>query len=82
MTYILVLTGGLFGDDEDPTIEAAFKYAIHRINQDRTILPRTKIGFDIQHLPASNSFLAAKKGKYSSKNNTCIYLKKKSMQNS
>ena len=61
--YCFVLTGGLFGDDEDPTIEAAFKYAIHRINQDRTILPKTKIGFDIQHLPASNSFLAAKKGK-------------------
>ena len=59
-----VFSGGLFGDEEDPTIEAAFRYAIHRINQDRNILPRTKIGFDIQHLPAHNSFLASKRGEY------------------
>ena len=60
--YRGVLTGGLFDDTEDPTVESAFRYAIFRVNQDRTLLANTKIVYDIQHLPALNSFVAAKKG--------------------
>jgi len=54
--------GGLFDDTEDVTVESAFRYALLRINQDRTLLPDTRIVYDIQHLPAQNSFIAAKKG--------------------
>jgi len=52
----------LFDDTEDATVENAFRYALLRINQDRTLLPDTRIVYDIQHLPAQNSFIAAKKG--------------------
>jgi len=54
--------GGLFDDTEDATVESAFRYALLRINQDRTLLPDTRIVYDIQHLPDQNSFIAAKKG--------------------
>jgi ionotropic kainate glutamate receptor 2 len=57
------LPGGLFDDNEDPTTEAAFRYAVTRVNEDKTVLSRTQLSYDIQHLPAMNSFLAARKGK-------------------
>ena len=56
--------GGLFDETEDVTVESAFRYALLRINQDRTLLPDTRIVYDIQHLPAQNSFIAAKKGEH------------------
>ena len=62
LVYIFSKTGGLFDDTEDATVESAFRYALLRINQDRTLLPDTRIVYDIQHLPAQNSFIAAKKG--------------------
>jgi len=58
----MLFAGGLFDDTEDATVESAFRYALLRINQDRTLLPDTRIVYDIQHLPAQNSFIAAKKG--------------------
>ena len=61
---LVVLPGGLFDDTEDATVESAFRYALLRINQDRTLLPDTRIVYDIQHLPAQNSFIAAKKGQH------------------
>jgi len=61
---MMVLSGGLFDDTEDATVESAFRYALLRINQDRTLLPDTRIVYDIQHLPAQNSFIAAKKGQH------------------
>lgn len=71
MTFILrhlLFAGGLFDDSEDSTVESAFKYAIYRVNSDPTLLPGSKISYDIQHLPSGNSFLALKKG------TTFIYL--------
>lgn len=40
----------------------AFKYAVYKINKDRTILPRTKVVYDIQYVPKDDSFHASKKG--------------------
>ena len=59
---LFAMEGGLFDETEDATVESAFRYALLRINQDRTLLPDTRIVYDIQHLPAQNSFMAAKKG--------------------
>ena len=56
-------TGGLFDDSESLCIEGAFRYAIYRVNNDDSLLGRTRLSYDIQHLPAANSFMAAKKGK-------------------
>ena len=56
------MQGGLYDETEDATVESAFRYALLRINQDRNMLPDTRIVYDIQHLPAHNSFIAAKKG--------------------
>ena len=62
MCFICLVLGGLFGETEDVVIENTFRYAIYRVNLDQNLLPRTKITYDIQHLPTLNSFLAAKKG--------------------
>ena len=56
--------GGLFGEgDEHRSVENAFRYAVYRINHDRQLLPDTKLGYDIQHLPTNDGFKASKKGK-------------------
>ena len=61
--FLLSVSGGLFGEDEDPSIEAAFRYAVHNLNQDPNILGQTNIVSDIQQIPEYSSFLAARKGK-------------------
>ena len=55
-------SGGLFEDDEDPTTENAFRYGIHSVNADHNMLKETILAYDIQHLPARNSFIGSKKG--------------------
>lgn len=58
----LVRIGGLFGEnDEDPSVENTFKYALYRLNHDRTILEKTKVIYDIQRVPPHDGFLASKK---------------------
>lgn len=41
----------------------AFKYAVYRINKDKTILPKTTLVYDIQYVPRDDSFRTSKKGK-------------------
>lgn len=54
--------GGLFhpGDDHQ---EIAFRYAVENINNDRTILPRSKIVAQIEKISPQDSFHASKRGK-------------------
>lgn len=53
----------LFTEDErDGPSELAFKYAVFRINKDRTLLENTTIVYDIQYVPREDSFHASKKG--------------------
>ena len=47
----MYLSGGLFDQGSDPALESIFRYVILRLNQDTSILPDTKILYDIQHLP-------------------------------
>lgn len=57
--------GALFTDDEkDSQTELAFKYAVYRINRDRSLLPNVTLMYDIQYIAADDSFHASKKGMY------------------
>lgn len=51
------------GDQRNSSVELAFKYAVHKINQDKSILPKTELLYDIQYVPKDDSFHASKKGK-------------------
>ncbi|XP_022237656.1 glutamate receptor ionotropic, kainate 2-like isoform X1 [Limulus polyphemus] len=57
-----VKIGALFLEDQkNSPIELAFKYAVYRINKDRTILPNASLVYDIKHIPRDDSFRASKK---------------------
>lgn len=60
---ILNYTGGIFREDQkDSSAELAFKYAVYRLNRERTILPNTTLVYDIQYVPRDDSFRTSKKG--------------------
>lgn len=42
--------------------ELAFKYAIYRINKDRSLVPNTTFVYDIQYVNKDDSFHAGKRG--------------------
>lgn len=61
--YVLFVLGAIFTQEEkDSSTELAFKYAVYRINKDRTLLPKTTLVYDIQYVPKDDSFHASKKG--------------------
>ncbi|KAK4018183.1 hypothetical protein OUZ56_000251 [Daphnia magna] len=56
------MTGGIFREDQkDGSAELAFKYAVYRLNRERTILPNTTLVYDIQYVPRDDSFRTSKK---------------------
>ncbi|XP_046602564.1 glutamate receptor ionotropic, kainate 2 isoform X7 [Neodiprion lecontei] len=58
----VVKIGAIFTHDQkDSSTELAFKYAVYKINEDRTILPHTTLAYDIQYVPRDDSFHASKK---------------------
>lgn len=63
--YFYIISGALFTDDDkDGPSELAFKYAVYRINKDRTLLPNRTLVYDIQYVPKDDSFRASKKGNF------------------
>ncbi|KAL9692705.1 hypothetical protein quinque_005512 [Culex quinquefasciatus] len=54
------MEGGLFHPDDDHQ-EIAFRYAVEKINLDRTILPRSKLLAQIEKISPQDSFLASKR---------------------
>lgn len=65
LTLFLLFVGGLFSDNEwDESVQNAFKYAVYRLNHDRTILPKTKVEAYIEKVSSNDSFRASKKGEY------------------
>ncbi|XP_057671940.1 glutamate receptor ionotropic, kainate 2 isoform X1 [Diorhabda carinulata] len=52
--------GGLFHPADDKQ-EIAFRYAVEKINNDRSILPRSKLSAQIEKIPPQDSFHASKK---------------------
>ncbi|XP_075217627.1 glutamate receptor ionotropic, kainate 2-like isoform X10 [Lycorma delicatula] len=58
----VIKIGAIFTQEEkDSSTELAFKYAVYRINKDRTLLPKTTLVYDIQYVPKDDSFHASKK---------------------
>ncbi|KAL7726784.1 hypothetical protein ACLKA6_001499 [Drosophila palustris] len=58
----VIRVGAIFTEDErEGSIESAFKYAIYRINKEKTLLPNTQLVYDIEHVPRDDSFRATKK---------------------
>lgn len=62
--HLLFPAGGLFHPDDDHQ-EIAFRYAVEKINSDRTILPRSKLLAQIERISPQDSFLASKRGENS-----------------
>ncbi|XP_076267894.1 kainate-type ionotropic glutamate receptor subunit 1D [Rhynchophorus ferrugineus] len=56
----IIPIGGLFHPSDDKQ-EIAFRYAVEKINSDRTILPRSKLQAQIEKIPPQDSFHASKK---------------------
>ena len=46
----------------DSDQEIAFRFAVDRVNSDRTVLPNTRLTAQIERIPQQDSFYAAKQG--------------------
>ncbi|XP_047357218.1 glutamate receptor ionotropic, kainate 2 isoform X9 [Vespa velutina] len=58
----VIRIGAIFTEDQkDSPSELAFKYAIYKINKDKTLLPNTTLVYDIQYVPKDDSFRTSKK---------------------
>lgn len=69
-----VVSGALFSEElKGSSAELAFKYAVMRINKDRSLLPNVTFQYDIQYVPKGNSFRAAKMGMYNYLDTTYNY---------
>jgi hypothetical protein len=61
----VIRIGAIFTEDQkDSSDELAFKYAVYKINKDKTILPKTTLVYDIQYVPKDDSFRTSKKGEF------------------
>lgn len=62
---VFAFTGAIFTENQKGGApEVAFRYAVYKINRDKTLLPRTTLVYDIQYVPEDDSFHASKKGKF------------------
>jgi glutamate receptor, ionotropic, invertebrate len=61
----MLFAGGLFHPEDDRQ-EVAFKYAVDRINADRSVLPRSRLTAQIERISPQDSFHASKRGQSNS----------------
>nr|CAD7589586.1 unnamed protein product [Timema genevievae] len=71
--------GGLFHPADDRQ-EVAFRYAVERINADRTILPRSRLSAQIEKISPQDSFHASKRAMLEAPSLDCIVDSLKSNQ--
>lgn len=63
LPFLRFHSGAIFREDQrDSHQDLAFKFAVHKINKDQHILPRTTLIYDIQYVKADDSFHANKQG--------------------
>ncbi|CRK95897.1 CLUMA_CG009343, isoform A [Clunio marinus] len=62
LSYLLhTISGAIFREDQKNSLhDLAFKFAIHKINRNQHILPRTTLIYDIQYVRVDDSFHANK----------------------
>ncbi|KAH8403595.1 hypothetical protein KR222_002700, partial [Zaprionus bogoriensis] len=57
-----IVLGAIFTEDErEGSVESAFKYAIYRINKEKTLFPNTQLVYDIEYVPRDDSFRTTKR---------------------
>ncbi|XP_065574723.1 glutamate receptor ionotropic, kainate 2-like isoform X11 [Artemia franciscana] len=57
----VIKIGAIFVEDQkDSAAELAFKYAVYRLNKERSILPNTTLMYDIQYVPKEDTFHTSK----------------------
>lgn len=62
-SFLHLNLGAIFREDQKNSFhDLAFKFAIHKINKDQHILPKTTLIYDIQYVKADDSFHANKQG--------------------
>lgn len=60
---IIGYVGAIFREDQrDSFYDLAFKFAIHKINKDPRILPKSLLTYDIQYVDKDDSFHTNKQG--------------------
>ena len=60
-----IFQGAIFREDQrDSIYDLAFKFAVHKINKDPRILPKSLLTYDIQYVDKDDSFHANKQGLY------------------
>ena len=60
-----IFQGAIFREDQrDSFYDLAFKFAVHKINKDPRILPKSLLTYDIQYVDKDDSFHANKQGLY------------------
>ncbi|CAL7934351.1 unnamed protein product [Xylocopa violacea] len=58
----VIKLGAIFTEDQKGSpSELAFKYAIYKINKDKTLLANTTLVYDIEYVPKDDSFRTSKK---------------------
>ncbi|KAL2715719.1 hypothetical protein V1478_015417 [Vespula squamosa] len=78
-----LVTGAIFTEDQkDSPSELAFKYAIYKINKDKTLLPNTTLVYDIQYVPKDDSFRTSKKVTSENEKENCDVLACKQLSRS
>lgn len=61
--YLSLNLGAIFREDQkDSHYDLAFKFAVHKINKNQHILPKTTLIYDLQYVKADDSFHANKQG--------------------
>lgn len=66
LCVFLNFPGGLFHPSDDKQA-VAFRYAVEKINNNRDILPRSRLSAQIEQISPQDSFHASKRGK------SCFY---------
>lgn len=55
--YFENFSGAIFREDQrGTTTDLSFKFAVHKINEDRRLLPKTTLVYDIQYVDKHDSF--------------------------
>ncbi|KAI1288492.1 Glutamate receptor ionotropic, kainate 3 [Halotydeus destructor] len=55
----IIRIAGLFGDNEDE-LEAIFRFAVERVNEDKTLLPMTTLVAQVERVPHDNPYHVGK----------------------
>ena len=66
----IVILGGLFEHNDHDNIQiVAFRYAVEKVNSNKTVLPYARLSTQVEHVANGDSFKVSKQGKIKIRNN-------------